>query len=192
MAESLQNYDSTSTVGTISADGAWVWDGAIWHPTYARNGVDSSGSEWPAQLPADQMGVTYDSGRTMVQRLVLSLQVFIGTAVVVAVGYSLQLVAPSDFVGHPTAKDSGLRLVWDFLGGIGFLADGASGAVGPGRPGGQRRLGAGLRARACKALRDLQPGRGRRRHFVPVVPVAAIAAQVTPRGSAAGLRFRDG
>ena len=59
----------------------------------------------------------------MMRRLALSLQVFIGTAAVAMVGYSLQLVAPSDFIGHPTARDSGLRLVWDFLGGIGFLAE---------------------------------------------------------------------
>jgi hypothetical protein len=59
----------------------------------------------------------------MMRRLVLSLQVFVGIAVVVVAGFSLQLVAPADFVGASTARDSGLRLASELLGGIGFLAE---------------------------------------------------------------------
>jgi hypothetical protein len=123
VAESHSLYGARSSVGTISPDGAWVWDGTLWQPTYVRGGVDAAETEWPAQLPADQLDVGYESGIALSRRLVLSLQVFIGLAAVVVLGFGLQLVAPADFVGRSTARDSGVRLASDFLGGLGFVAE---------------------------------------------------------------------
>jgi hypothetical protein len=104
MAESGSTYQQgMSAVGTISPDGAWRWDGSSWQPLRAA--------------------VEYESARILMRRLVLSFQLFIGIAAVVALGLLLQLLAPANFVAGSSARDSAVRMASDFLAGIGFLAE---------------------------------------------------------------------
>jgi hypothetical protein len=111
-------------VGLQSADGAWTWDGSQWQPTSAGDGGwEGSGSQWTARIPVDEADVAYESAAERTRRVEWSLKAFIATAIVVMLGFGLQLLAPGDFVGRSSGADSTLRVASDVLGGLGFLVE---------------------------------------------------------------------
>jgi hypothetical protein len=79
-----------------------------------------------AALPADQLAVAYESARPKLRAVEICLYAFVAASSATMVGDLLALVSPGDLIGPAGTNSSLLRLSYDILYGLGFLAEAAA------------------------------------------------------------------